>query len=232
MHPMNPASVLPLAATALLLTLTACQSAGTAPASNAGTDLFNGRNLEGWKHVLKDTAVPRDAVWTVRDGVLICRGEPLGFLYSTREFTNFRLEVEYRWAPGAAPGNSGIFSRIHGTFQPLPPCAETQLQHGNVGDILTLQGFKLTAGQPRYFHVDKHPVAGDIDGVRKTANAEKPAGEWNRVVIEARENTYTVWVNDQQVNQVTGIPAVRGPIGLQSEGGEIHFRRVRITGMP
>lgn len=229
---MNPTTLLSLAATAALLALTACRSTAPGPASGATIDLFNGRDLEGWGYVLKDMSVPRDAVWSVKDGILVCRGEPLGFLVSTREFTNFRLEVEYRWAPGATPGNSGLFSRIHGQLQPLPPCAETQLQHGNAGDILTLQGFKLAAGQPRYFHVDKHPVAGDIDGVKKLANAEKPAGEWNRVVVEARENTYSVWVNGQHVNEATGISAVRGPIGLQSEGGEIHFRRVRISGSP
>lgn len=229
---MNRSVLLSFAAAAALLTLVACRTAAPRPASGNTIDLFNGRDLDGWGHVLEDKAVSRDAVWSVRDGILVCRGEPLGFLYSNRRFTNFRLEVEYRWAPGATPGNSGLFSRIHGPLQPLPQCAETQLQHGNAGDILTLQGMKLAAGQPRFFHVDKHPAAGDIDGVKKTHDAEKPAGEWNRVVVNARDGTYSVWINGRQVNTATGIPVVQGPVGLQSEGGEIHFRRVRITDIP
>ncbi len=191
--------------------------------------LFNGRNLNGWTHVLADPAVPRNAVWTVRDGVLVCRGEPLGALLTERTFTDFRLLVEYRWAPGAKPGNSGIFSRVNGAPRALPRCVEVQLQHGNAGDVLTLQGMKMDSTQPRYFHVEKHAVAGDIDGAKKTENAEAEAGQWNRVEILAQGGTYMVWVNGRKVNEVTGIEPLPGPIGLQSEGGEIHFRRAEIT---
>lgn len=195
-------------------------------------ELFNGKDLTGWQHVLADASVARDKVWSVRDGILVCQGEPLGFLYSDREFTNFRLAVEYRWAPGAKPGNSGIFSRVNDFARALPRTVEVQLMHGNAGDVLTLQGMKLGADQPRYFHVAKHAVAGDIDGVKKTEDAEAAAGEWNRVEIQAQGGTYTVWVNGKQVNQATGVETLPGRIGLQSEGGEIHFRRVTITSLP
>lgn len=191
--------------------------------------LFNGKDLRGWKHVLAEPAVAKEQVWTVRDGMILCQGTPLGYLYTDRIFTSFRLEVEYRWAPGATPGNSGLFSRIHGTPRALPRCAEVQLQHGNAGDVITLQGMKLGANQPRYFHIDRHAVAGDIDGVKKLEAAEAAPGEWNRVEVLADQGTYTVWINGKKVNEVTGVEVVPGPIGLQSEGGEIHFRRVVVT---
>jgi len=150
-------------------------------------------------------------------------------LHTKRAFTSFRLVLEYRWAPGQQPGNSGILTRINGPARALPRCAEVQLQHGNAGDVLGLQGLTVAAGQPRLFEVKAHKIAGDIAGVKKTVDAEKPAGEWNRVEVLAEGGTYTVWMNGQQINQATGVEVTAGPLGLQSEGGEIHFRRVSLT---
>jgi len=217
-----------LAAGALALGLTACATA-PAESGNGPKEVFNGRNLEGWQHVLADPVVSRDAVWSVRDGVIICRGEPLGVLYTTAVFTNFQLELEYRWGSASQPGNSGILTRINGPIRALPRCAEVQLQHGSAGDVLGLQGMTVAAGQPRFFEIKAHKVAGDIAGVKKLADAERPAGEWNRVEVLAQGGRYTVRVNGQLINQVAGVEVVAGPIGLQSEGGEIQFRRVIVT---
>ena len=103
-----------------------------------------------------------------------------------------------------------------------------QLANGNAGDLLGLKGFPIAGGQPRWFEKDS-AVAGKISGVKKAAAAEKPAGEWNRVEIEAREDRYTVRLNGQLVNEVSGVEVRAGPIGLQSEGGEVHFRGVMLT---
>jgi hypothetical protein len=195
-------------------------------------ELFNGRDLAGWKHVLADPNVLPDEVWTVRDGVIVCQGNPIGFLHSDRAFLDFRLTLDYRWAPGSKPGNSGVFSRVNGPLRALPRCAEVQLMHGNAGDVITLQGMRLATNQPRYFHVAKHELAGDIDGVRKLRDCERAPGRWNRVEIVAQGSLYTVRVNGRLVNEAMGVEAITGPIGLQSEGGEIHFRRVQLTVLP
>lgn len=217
-----------LTAVALGFGLTGCSTSGSK--SGAGpVALFNGRDLDGWQYVLADPAVARDAVWSVRDGEIVCRGEPLGVLYSKASFTSFRLELEYRWAPGQKPGNSGILTRINGPARALPRCAEVQLQHGNAGDVLGLHGLSIAAAPARRFEVKAHPVAGDIIGGRKVRDAEKPAGEWNRVEVLAQGESYAVWLNGQLINEVPGVEVVAGPIGLQSEGGEIHFRRVGLT---
>lgn len=191
--------------------------------------LLNGKDLEGWVHVLADPAVGREQVWSVRDGMLVCTGAPIGVLHTKRHYTNFRLALEYRWAQAATPGNSGIMSRMSPGTGALPRTCEVQLQRGNAGDVIGLQGFPIAqGGQARWFERETK-VAGRISGVKKAAAAEKPAGEWNRVEIEARADRYTVRINGQLVNDVTGVEVKSGAIGLQSEGGEIHFRGVVLT---
>jgi len=200
--------------------------------SKGSTQLFNGKDLQGWKCVLADSKVKMEDVWSVKDGVIICKGDPIGYLYQDIAYTNFDLVVEYRWAPGAKPGNSGLFSRINGQPRALPRCVETQLKHGSAGDILTLQGMNMSTNQPRSFFIKNHALAGDIAGVNKLEDKEKAPGEWNRVEIQARGSQYTVWMNGQKINEATDIEVTSGPVGLQSEGGEIHFRSVNVIPMP
>jgi hypothetical protein len=139
--------------------------------------------------------------------------------------------VEYRWPPGSEPGNSGIFSRITEPFKALPCAVEVQLKHGSAGDVLGLQGKPIAGGQPRAFEVKKHAVAGDITGVKKMLDAENAAGEWNRVEIRAQGARYRVWLNGKLVNEADGVEVVAGPIGIQSEGGAVQFRRVTLTSL-
>jgi hypothetical protein len=68
--------------------------------------LFNGKNIAGWHAYLDKHGVARKAVWSVEDGILICKGEPLGYLYTGKKFESFKLVVEWRWAPGKKAGNS------------------------------------------------------------------------------------------------------------------------------
>jgi len=200
------------------------------PSEHKGAiELFNGKDLAGWQYVLAVPQVAMDKVWSVQDGVVTCKGEPLGALYRGPAVTNFRLLVEYRWPPGNKPGNSGIFSRISEPIQPLPCAIEVQLKHGSAGDVLGLQGKPVAGGQPRFFEVKKHAVAGDIAGVNKMLDAENPPGQWNRVEILAQDTRYQVWVNGKLVNDVNGVALSSGPVGVQSEGGVIQFRRVTLT---
>jgi hypothetical protein len=206
----------------------------TTTQGNPGTgpiELFNGKNLNGWTAVPADSQAGPAQTWTVRDGIIVCTGEPIGFLHTDRKFTNFKMTVEYRWAPGTKPGNSGLFSRINEPLKSLPRCVEVQLMHGNAGDIIALQGMMIEK-QDRYFEVLNHKLGGDIRGVRKTENAENEPGQWNLVEILAQGPDYTVIVNGQKVNAATGVEVIAGPVGLQSEGGEVHFRRVSITPLP
>lgn len=210
----------------LLVTVTSCST--PAPRHTA-IELFDGKTLSGWSYVLADPQVKMEQVWSVQDGLLTCQGTPVGFIYKGPVVTDFRLVVEYRWPPGSKPGNSGVFSRITTPMKAIPPAVEFQLKHGSAGDVLGLQGRKIAAGQPRFFSVLKHPLAGDIAGVAKTVDAENPPGEWNRVEILAQGPRYSVKLNGKEVNAVEDVEIVAGPIGLQSEGGVIQFRRATLT---
>ncbi len=207
----------------LLLAFASCRTASEPRA----IELFNGRDLAGWTAAAADPKVAKDRVWSVREGVLVCQGEPVGYLYRGPSVADFRLIVEYRW-PGK-PGNSGIFSRLTPGSQAIPRTVEVQLHHGDAGDVMGLRGRTIAPEQARFFSIQAHPVAGDIAGVRKLADFEKPPGEWNQVEILAQGGHYTVWVNGKLVNEASGVETLAGPIGLQSEGGLIEFRRVSLT---
>ncbi len=209
----------------LILTVTSCS---TAPGHKAAIELFNGRDLSGWNYVTADPKVGLDQVWSVQDGILTCQGTPVGAIYRGPAVTNFRLSVEYRWPPGGKPGNSGIFSRITEPLLPIPRAVEVQLKHGSAGDVMGLQGRQVAAGQPRFFTVKQHPVAGDIARVKKLTDLEKPAGEWNRVEILAQGAHYTVRLNGKVANEADGVEILPGQVGLQSEENVVQFRRVRL----
>jgi len=216
---------------ALVLVAGLLVSCSTTGKQRSAVELFNGKDLSKWDYVLADAKVGKDQVWSVRDGILVCKGTPIGALVAGPRVKDFRMVVEYRWAPGEKPGNSGIFSRIEEPLTPLPRAIEVQLQNGNAGDVLGLQGKPVQGGQERFFEIKKHAVAGDISGVRKMSGAEKPPGEWNRVEILAEGGSYTVWVNGKLVNQVNGVDATPGRVGVQSEGGVIEFRSITLTPM-
>jgi hypothetical protein len=170
-----------------------------------------------------------DQVWSVQDGILTCQGTPVGAIYRGPDVTSFHLAVEYRWAPGGKPGNSGIFSRITPPLKPIPQAVEVQLLHGSAGDVMGLQGRQVAASQERFFQIKQHPLAGDIAGVKKLADFEKPAGEWNHLDILAQAGHYKVWLNGKLANEAEGVETVAGSVGLQSEGNVIQFRRVQLT---
>jgi len=72
-------------------------------------------------------------------------------------------------------------------------------------------------------------MLGDMVGFTKAEAAEKPEGEWNVYEITADGPRIVVLVNGKPVNEAKGALVLPGRIGLQSEGGEIHFRRVELT---
>ena len=67
-------------------------------AAEKPTSLFNGRDLAGWTYHLDKPNVPMEDVWAVKDGVLSCKGEPAGYLLTTKnDFKNYVLTLEWRW---------------------------------------------------------------------------------------------------------------------------------------
>ena len=112
-------------------------------------ELFNGRDLSHWSAVLAKPEARMEDVFSVSNGMIVCKGDPLGFIQTDKKFVNFRLVVEWRWAPGTKPGNSGVFLRINGPPSPLPRCLECQLKSGDAGDIYGFHGMKVDGDPAR-----------------------------------------------------------------------------------
>jgi hypothetical protein len=214
----------------ILLATSTTPRAFAAEESTKAVAIFNGVDLDGWSHVLVGEGVKKEDVWSVKDGTLVCKGTPLGYLFTNKAYQDFTLEFEWRWAPGGEPGNSGVLLRIAGepaTF--MPKCVEAQLKHESAGDAWGFYGAGIDGPAERIKKVTGHKSLGDFKGVGKIKAAEKPAGEWNRYEIRVSGGNLELKVNGELVNQVTGLDLVSGPIGLQSEGAEIHFRNIQIT---
>ncbi len=214
----------------LTFTLVACEKQEPTEATAAGTEsvaLFDGETLDGWSHVLVDDSLKMEDVWSVADGAIICKGEPLGYLVTDDSFRDFKLTLEWRWA--AEPTNSGVLLRIAG--EPIgfmPKCVEAQLKHESAGDIWAFRGASIAGPEERLRLVEDHEDLGDFTGVGKMKMAEKPPGEWNRYEIVVKDDTMQVTLNGELVNEAKGLDQVAGPIGLQSEGSEIHFRNIEL----
>jgi hypothetical protein len=197
--------------------------------------LFNGSSLAGW-HVdvpAIDTTPSLASPFAIRDGLLVIAGTPAGHLISDSSFRNYRLEVEYRF-PGT-PGNAGLLihaSTPRALYKMFPKSIEVQMESGNAGDFWCIveditvpdmvrrrgprEQWGITEGKGRRI---KHLVDG----------REQPLGQWNRIVVEARGRSITVWVNGTLVNRGMNATADHGQIAIQSEGSAVEIRKVELT---
>jgi hypothetical protein len=205
----------------------------SAAEGDKAVDLLADDSLDGWNVFVVDSKTKKDDVWSVKDGVLVCKGEPLGYLYTKQQFKNFKLTLQWRWAPGKEPGNSGVLLRIAGdavTF--LPKCAEAQLKSGSAGDIWGFYGYQLKGDAARLRKIENHEQLGNFMGVGLIKANEKNPGQWNTYDITFDQGKLTLVVNGEKVNEATDCDVLAGGIGLQSEGGEIHFRKIHVTPLP
>jgi hypothetical protein len=203
------------------------------PAAEAGAvALFDGKDLDGWDSFLVEPGTKTADVWSVHDGVLVCKGKPQGYLFTKRQYTSYALVVEWRWAPGTEPGNSGVLMRLNGEPKAIPRAFEAQLKSGDAGDLFGFWGMKLDGDEGRKRSTTGSEMVGDMVGVVKMEPAEKSPGEWNRYEIRLEGPRCTVHVNGKKVNEAWDMDVVAGAIGLQSEGGEIQFRKVELTPIP
>jgi len=184
--------------------------------------------LPGWKSFHDPQAKTAD-VWTLRpDGVLHCKGTPLGYLYTEREHTSFLLTLEWRWPPGKKAGNGGVLLRMTGPNRIWPKSLEAQINAGSAGDFWGLAGFRLDGPAGRMKSLE-HPQFGTLVNLAKLKPMEKTPGQWNHYEIRADGETVTLSINGQLVNRATGCAAVPGRICLTAEGDEIEFRNVRLV---
>jgi len=181
-------------------------------------ELFDGKTLDGWR-----LTNPKDVSgWSVKDGILTndpklepkVDGGPIppqfGNLRTDREFEDFRLTLEVRLPKN---GNSGVYLR--GRYE-----VQTTDSHGRP--------------------VSKGGTMGAIyDRIAPTANAAKPAGEWNTYDVTLADRHVTVIINGQKVidNQpVEGCTGGAldaddtkpGPIYFQGDHTSVEYRNIKL----
>jgi len=188
-------------------------------------DLFNGKDLSNWRFVVDGDKVPASSVYSVQDGAILIHGLPFGYMYTAKKYKNYKLELEWRWIEKGT--NSGIFMMIAEpkAGDAFPTAIECQLKAGDAGDFVMLSGSDLNEyvapadGRPAFPVIKK-----------REASNEKPIGEWNKATIEVKNGKISIYINGVFQNKGTN-KVKEGHIGLQSEGGPIEFRNLKLKNL-
>lgn len=174
--------------------------------------IFNGKDLAGWK------APEPNPFWKVVDGVLVGENDEAkkgSMLWTEKSYGDFAIECEARWSGEI---DSGIMFR-----QSKDGKRELQMQIGiSRSQKRDLTGSFYTGGK------EKYPEAGQVKNLEKLLKPDA----WNKFRLEAKGDTFTVWLNGEQgVKYVNTNYAGAGPIGLQIHPGlpmKIEFRNLRV----
>jgi hypothetical protein len=177
----------------------------------APIDLFNGKDLTGWRLIKPDS----DNGWSVKDGVLQNRvvkakDKHFGNLRTDAEFEDFNLKVEVSTVEGS---NSGIYLR-------------------GIYEVQIMESF----GKP----LDSHHMGALYSRITPSVNAEKPIGEWQSLDITLVDRHLTVILNGKTIidNQpvlgctggaLTSDEFKPGPIFLQGDHTDVNYRKLVLT---
>ncbi len=198
--------------------------------------LFNGKYLAGWYAI--ETEDPRkmaalsdqerhakiaearartDEHWRVENGEIVNDGDG-PYLTTDRDFRDFELLIDYKTVPKA---DSGIYLKATPQVQIWDTTQEGGKWGGDLKAELGSGGlWNNTMGRP-----GKDPLV----------KADKPFGQWNRFRILQVGSRTGVWLNEQLVVDHAimenywdrNLPLiVKGPIQLQTHGGEIRWRNI------
>lgn len=231
----------------LVVLLVVAASCGRAAPPAGFTSLFNGADLAGWRggdtyDHRKLMALPADerdalvAKWTasltaLKDGKphwSVDAGELLndglgGYATTVRDYGDFELLVDWKITTGT---DSGLYLRGVPQVQIWDPAMPDPKGHGAAkGSGGLWNNAKTSPG--------RDPLV----------RADRPVGEWNRFRVIMVGSRVSIWLNDQPVvdhvilenfydknlppAQRRPIPA-RGPIQLQTHGGETRWRNLYI----
>jgi hypothetical protein len=187
---------------AVLFMLAPLTARAEAPADVPLEPIFNGRDLAGW-------TPSAETFWRVEDGVLIGENDVAqtgSMLHTDRAYGDVAVEADCRFSGEI---DSGIMLRK----------PELQVQIG--------VSRSLKRDMTCSFYNGKYP-----EEARATRAAEllKP-DDWNRIRVEAKGDTFTVWLNGEQVSRYTNPKyAEPAPIGLQIHKGlpmKVEFKNIR-----
>jgi hypothetical protein len=222
-----------LGAALALLALTVASAPAQVSPPAGFIALFNGRDLAGWRggdtfdhrkllampaeqrqaQIDKWTATMK-AHWRAENNEFVNDGQG-AYATTEKDYGDFELLVDYRTVPKA---DSGIYLR-----------GVPQVQ---IWDYTEQAKFNLGANKGSGGLWNNSPGGPGKDPL---VLADKPFGEWNAFRILMVGARVSVWLNGQKVvdhallenyyDRKTPVPA-RGPIQLQTHGGEIRWRNV------
>lgn len=198
------------------------------PSVSAQTEL--GRNLAELKFYDGETLLTATDAWSTSTDGLNCQGTPKGYLMLEELASNYELSLEWRWETDEG-GNSGLLLHaVEGTsgFRTWPSSIEVQLKKGMAGDIYAIGQLVGFRGEGSVFVVPGVPVV----RMDRRSDAEQSPTEWNRLRVIARDDTISVYINGELVNEVFGVKPKFGGIALQSEGAPIQFRHINLKELP
>ena len=170
---------------------------------------FNGKDLAGWQNA------QNNEFWKAVDGVLVGENNAAkkgNMLYTEKSYQDAVIECEVRFSGDI---DSGIMMRKDEKGK-----KDIQMQ---IGVSRSLKKDMTCA-----FYVGKYPESG---WAPKVATLWKN-NEWNKIRFQAKGDTYTVWLNGEQVSNYVdaGYPKA-APIGLQIHPGvvmKVEYRNISV----
>lgn len=180
--------------------------------------LFNGKDLTGWE-IVGGT----QGSWVAENGILSTVGGG-GWISTTREFGDFKLELEFRVPRG---GNSGVFIRAPREGNPAFAGMEIQVLDDYAEKYAKLKPWQYT---------------GSIYAVQAPkTRATKQATEWQKMEIVCQGTKVKVTLNAIRIIQANlidylhketsnpGIKRRKGFIGLQNHNTKIEYRNIQLV---
>jgi hypothetical protein len=148
-----------------------------------------------------------------------------------KQYENYVLELE--WMHVKPGGNAGLFvwsDPVTSVGVPFTRAIEIQILDGpgtdnytTHGDVFSIHGATMKPDRP-------HP--GGWMRCLPSEKRSKPAGQWNHYRVECNDGSVKLAVNGKVVSGATKAHPRKGYICLESEGGECHFRNIRLKELP
>jgi hypothetical protein len=227
----------------LLASLLVVCSLSAARAQESGfKEIFNGKDLAGWKG--------NEKLWSVEEGAITGRTtaeDPIEFntflVWQDGEVADFELQLEYRLQagdPNKPGGNSGIQYRsklideakfIVGGYQ---ADIDLSLQYSGINYEERGRGILAQRGQ-RVTIISKDDKKIESIGSAEELGKKIKGGEWNKYRIVAKGNKLSHYINDTLMSEVideqADAAAKKGVLAFQIHQGPpmiIQFRKVML----
>ena len=179
--------------------------------------LFNGKNMDGWKVVLKEEAdaFSGASTFSVENEMIHITGQPFGYARTEKKYSNYSLHLEWRWA-GPKGVDGGVFNYLQDGDKVWPQGVQLQMTPNDMG---MLMGGIPIEGVEGPFYRKERIVA---------ESPEKPVGEWNEMEFLCKDGQIKCWLNGVLINEAV-CDVTDGYIAVQSEGGSMDFRNIYLS---